>query len=199
MRTITKEVFTINELSDSAKEKAHYDHCSNDSYAWAGDNEAVLKEFTKIFPVKITKWEYGNQNYINFNFTDDEDIENLSGIRLLKYLHNNYYNELFKGKYFSKGNYIDGKYYYKSRHSKVIMSNSCVLTGYCIDDDILEPIYKFLKNPCKHTTFNDLLYDCLQSWVYACRNDFEAYYSMESFEETAEINNWEYYEDGTMV
>jgi hypothetical protein len=197
MRTITREVFTVKELLESAKEKAHYNYCSNDSYAWAGENEAVLKEFTKIFPVSITKWEYGYQNFICFRFTDDEDIENLSGIRLLKYLYNNYYSRLFKGKYFYKSNYANGQHKY--RHSRIIMDNCCVLTGYCIDDDILEPIYKFLKNPCKHITFNDLLDDCLQSWVIACSKDYEAYYDIEHFEEIAKINNWEFYEDGTMV
>lgn len=197
MRTATIEVYKIDELSESAKEKAFNKFCANDCYN-GDDNRNTLSKFEEVFPVKVTNYEYGYHNYINYKFTADDDIENLSGIRLMKHIYNNYFTDLFKGKYFSKGKYINDQYTYKYRHSKVMFENCCVLTGYCIDDDILEPIYKFLKKPEEHIIFTDLMYDCLQSWIYACNADYEAYYSMESFEDIARINEYEYTEDGEM-
>jgi hypothetical protein len=198
MRTATIKVYKVDELSEKAKEKAFNDFCCTSDYFSASENESTLKEFENLFPIKVKQWEYGFQgSYINYEFTDDE-IEELSGIRLLKYLYNNYWTDLFKGKYYSKGRYIDGKYTYKSRRSKAIFEHCCVLTGYCIDDDILDPIYNFLKKPEAHITFNDLMDDCLQSWIKACENDYEAYFSMESFEDMAQANEWEFKENGEM-
>ena len=87
---------------------------------------------------------------------------------------------------------INGKYTYKHRYSKIIKDTCCVLTGYYIDDDILEPIYDFLKKPSKHVTFADLMRDCLQFWVIACNKDYEACTSMEYFAELCEANGYEF-------
>jgi len=187
MRTETINICQYSELSESAREKAFHSWLSKGDYGWEGDNENTLDTFTGIFPVKVKSFEYGYRDYINFSFTADDDIEGLSGLRLVKHIHNNYYDSLFKGKYYSKGKY--------SRTSKILVDNCCSLTGFHMDNAILQPIYDFLKKPTD-LNFKDLMEDCLESWVSACSKDYEAYMSKENFSELCEINGWEFTEDG---
>lgn len=198
MKEVTIKVYPINELDQPQQEKAFYNWLESDDYTWNAENKDTLEKFSDIFPIKVKKYEYGYQNFIDWNFTESEEIENLSGIRLMKYIYNNYFQYIFKGKYYStKGHYDENnKYHYKHRYSKIIFENCCPLTGYCMDDDILEPIYKFLKNPEKHITFYHLLSDCLYSWVHACQNDYEHSTSKEFFIEECQANERLFYSDG---
>lgn len=197
MRTLTttKEVYRFEELSHSAKQNALYQFQCNDTYPSNVENKEVLEAFTNIFPVKVKDWEYGSyrNDHISFSFTADDDIENLSGVRLATYIYNNYFHDLFKGKFYYK------KYYFKSRKSKVFFDNCCPLTGYYIDMEMLDPVYDFLKKPTNGITFYDLMEECLNNWVSACTKDMEGYYSEENLKEAAEANNWEFYEDGTLI
>ena len=196
MKTIEINLYSVKELDEDAKEKAFNEYCGSEQYFWGDDNKATLNEFERIFPVIIKDWRYGGGNsYINFCFTNDDDIENLSGVRLLKYLINNYYDYLYEPKTFTKNKMYTTNN--KKRKSKIIyQKNDCRLTGYCLDCDILEPIYEFLKKPNKYITFYDLMNDCLQSWLSACEKDYEYTYSEEAFIETSEANEWYYTKDG---
>jgi hypothetical protein len=201
-RQVCKTIYQYDELSDKAKEIARkwWIDLESQDYAWVKENTDTLKAFENLFPVQVNDWEYGNQTYVNFQCTCDEEIERLSGWRLAKYLWNNYGKDLFKGKYYSTyGSRIDGKHHYKSRHSKIILDHSCVLTGYYMDDKILDPVYKFLESPDDSVTFYDLMNDCLQSWVHACEQDYEYALSDENAEEFIRANEYEFNEDGTIA
>lgn len=201
MKTVTleKTLYTIHELDERALEKALSDFCASSDYPWADENEGTLDVFTNIFPVRVRKWEYGGYScpFIDFTMTCDDEIADLSGWRLATYIWNNYRHDLYKGKYYSKGKYVNGKYTYKARYSKILLDSSCVLTGYCMDDEILAPIYEFLKKPDSRT-FEDLMGDCLDAWVQACNEDYESYFSMENFIDMCDANNWEFDEYGRL-
>jgi hypothetical protein len=196
------KVYSYDELDSMAQATALNNWLSSFDYSWGSDNKNTLDAFENIFPVKIRNFEYGGyrgNDGVNFVTTCDDEIDNLSGFRLATYLWNNYKNSIFKGKYYSKGKWINGQYVNKHRHSKIILDNSCVLTGYCMDDDILSPIYNFLKKPDKNTTFLDLLKDCFDSWISACNADYEYATSEEAFKESCEANEYEFYENGDMA
>jgi len=199
MREVTMKVYSVEELSEEALIKAYQDWCYNSYYPWGGDNEKTMREFERIFPVKVTEWEYGGggYKYVRFHMTCEDEVAELKGLRLAKYIWNNYRHRIYKGKYYSKGKFIDGKYQYVSRRSKIILEKDYNLTGYYIDYDILKPIWDFLDNPRQHITFWDLMGKCLEEWVRACDNDYNDYYSKDSFIETAKVNKWEFYEDGS--
>ncbi len=91
--------------------------------------------------------------------------DSLSGWRLMAYLMNNHWNDLYTPKYFWKG--------MKGRKSRIFV-DTCPLTGYYIDNDILDPIYKFLKSPTGNVTFDNLMNNCLDSFFRACRDDMRA-------------------------
>lgn len=198
MKTITKtyEVYSYDELDESAKETALAEFYS-DEYFWGDDNKSVLDRFEEIFPIEVKNWEYGDCGaFVSFEFSYNySEVKELTGIRLLKYLVNNYYHALFTAKYISK---YTNNHKHISRHSKCQVDNCCVLTGYYIDHAILDPIYKFLKNPDKNTTFYDLMNYCLQSWVSACQVDYEYQYSREGIEQTIEANEYLFTSNGKL-
>lgn len=214
MKTKTINVYTFDELSEEAKQKAidNYRNSGMD-YFWGNDNEKTLNEFAGIFPITINNWQYGGcRGDINFHMTCDDEIIELKGIRLLKYLYNNYEHWLFKGKYYQsfccekekdikhhprlKNEQLSNGKYFQSYYSKLQKDTCCVLTGYCIDDDILNPIYEFLKKPTDNINFEDLMQDCLDSWIKACSDDYEYQQSDEAISEHLEANEYEYDETG---
>lgn len=120
----------------------------------------------------------------------DDGIETLSGQRLATYLWNNYRHQPYKGKYYSK--------YPKSRYSRVILDNSCVLTGFYIDDSILAPMYEHMDKPNGSQTFRELIDLCLDSYFKACRDDYNHSQSEECFVKDAEANDWEFLSSGEL-
>lgn len=193
MKTKTITIYSAKELSPEAQEKAWSDWQVTADYAWTEDNRNTLKAFEDIFPVKVKDYEYGYRKNIDWRFTADDKIEVLSGARLAKYLHNNYATRIFKRKYIG---HLNEKEKYTPVYSKCQVETSCVLTGYCIDDDILAPVYAFLKKPKKSVTFSDLMGDCLESWLSACEADYEACQSLEYFIDHADATEYEFLETG---
>ena len=154
MRTITRtyDLFQLAELSAAARDTAYNEWLRTFEYGWNSDNRNTLEAFESVFRVKVNDWSYDTCRY-SYRFTSrySGEEEALCGIRLLKYIVNNYWHTLFKPKaYYLKGNYK------KRRKSRVFTDNCCVLTGYCADEDILRPIYDFLKAPDTRTTLYDL-------------------------------------------
>lgn len=114
---------------------------------------ATLKAFEGIFNIRVYDWRYdGCTCYYRFTSNYSEEEEELCGVRLLKFIVNNYWHSLFKPK-----TYWHGKDFNKQRRSRISVTEDCVLTGYCADMDILKPIYDFLKAPDKHTNLHDLM------------------------------------------
>ena len=56
-------VFTIGELSDNAKEKAHYDHLSCGFDFDYSDNISTIKSFCDLFDVTLFSWSIGSCSY----------------------------------------------------------------------------------------------------------------------------------------
>ena len=75
---------------------------------------------------------------------------------------------------------------------------NCPLTGYYIDNSLLDPIWKFMDKP-DNRTFKDLLEDCFNEWVKDCDQDYEYSTSMEFFIEECGSQNWSFDENGKMV
>lgn len=199
MRTIEINLYQYNELSEEAKEKAFNDFCSNDYYHWNGENNKVLEWFKNTFDVKIIDWEYGYQNYISWESEYTTDQDELTGKRLISFLWNNYKNDLFQGKYYSK-TISTSPYRYKSRRSKILLEDGCP-TGYYLGSLIIDPMLAVLRGEKiqNNYTLYDCLNDCLDAWIEGCRDDYEHYYSMENFKELSEANEWEYNENGELV
>lgn len=215
MKTIELTLFQYSELSESAKEKARdwfTEDGGNVDYIYS-DAECTVKAFFKHFPGAS-----GRESWLDINTGSiDDNILELSGHRLATYLWNNFETVLFKRKYLKHGELTDTKKpFHRMRESKEITNrcpnkgkfinsyysniqkeSSCVLTGVCYDDDLLQPIYDFLNAPDNSVTFEDLLSNCFYSLKESIENEIEYRNSEEAIAEDIEANDYTFLEDGT--
>ena len=205
MRTIETKAYTFSELSEQAKRTALNSVREIDDF-YDEDIINSIKAITELFDIKTgNEWADFRAGHI------DDDILGLSGVRLLKYLVNNYWHSLFKGKHYSlwsktevsykhyKYNFKEGYPVLKSRRSKVMFNNDCTLTGVCYDNDILKPVYDFMQSPCNHTTFKDLIQE-MGDAAYQCFIDAEDWVNSEEYlTETIKANEYEFTEDGQRI
>jgi hypothetical protein len=196
MKTIEVKLYSFYELSETAQQYAinkKRDSGMFDDYIY-DDAYRTVKIFHSIFGTKE-----GLDSWLGFRTGNIEDnILELSGLRLRTYIINNFWSALYKGKYYSTGKYVRNKHVH--RYSKVFFENCCVLTGVCYDNSLLGPIYEFIESKTvnNNITFEDLLTDCLQ----ALKKDIETevYYinSDKGIREYLNDGDEEYTEDGKL-
>jgi hypothetical protein len=210
MQTKRVKVYSFTELSEQAKQTAIQNHRQHldTSYIYE-DAHGSVKAFHNIFNTKE-----GRDNWLDIRTGHiDDNILQISGTRLLSYLWNNYGKDLYKGKYYNvKSNYplkhrrVESTTYkngntHNAYRSAVQLEHSCVLTGICYDDSLLNPIYKFLDEftPADTTTtFEDLITDCFHNLKKDIETEEEYLNSDECItEELLEQDN-EFLADGTL-
>lgn len=107
MRTETRTytLYRITELSEEAKEKAHTEWLYNRYfYGWTHENRQTLNTFCERFGIVCRNWRYDACNYsYDYRSRQEDCIDSLSGWRLVAYLMNNHWNDLYTPKYFWKG------------------------------------------------------------------------------------------------
>jgi hypothetical protein len=208
MKTITLTLYSFNELSKEAKQKAienerenvHFDFIYDDAYK-------TVKEFNDLFNTKE-----GNRSWLDFSTSSiDDNVLQLKGLRLRKYILNNFGNQLFKPKFIGslENNNIYTHKRIKSKRlsngnvfnpycSGVQKDNSCVLTGACYDNSILKPIYDFIefKGDYSHITFDMLMQDCFDSLEKDIENEKEYLESDEAILETINANEYTFEANG---
>jgi hypothetical protein len=205
MQTITLELFKFNELSEDAKQTAidNYrysgNHCGD-----AGEIIDSAKAASELFNLKTGR-QYSDVSTCHI----DDDILELKGVRAYKYLLNNYGGELFKRAYIKHYDthkiipqfYCERKTYKNGNKSTFVYSkykttDSCVLTGFCYDDDILQPVYDFLAKPCKNTTIQDI-FEELGEAIAKAFADYEDWVTSDEYiSEVLECNNYDFTIDG---
>lgn len=195
-RTITTDVYHFEQLSDEAKEKARdwWRQAEAEDPAWANERRESLEAFCKEFPVELRGWEYDAHSYrIDRAWTAGPESQELKGSRLIGFLLNEYGPRvLWEPKVYEKGD--------KKRKSKIIMvETSCPFTGYCMDDDLLEPIRQYLKKPDLELCYRDLMGQCLNAWGKSCVEDVAWMNSDAQVDETIIANEYEFDEAGGRV
>ena len=107
MRTETRTytLYRITELSEEAKEKAHGEWlCNRYFYGWTYENRQTLDAFCEHFGIVCRNWRYDACNYsYDYRSRQEDCIDSLSGWRLVAYLMNNHWNDLYTRKYFWNG------------------------------------------------------------------------------------------------
>lgn len=206
MRTIRTKVYQFSELSKEAQQKAIEKYRNSDADNNQHHYDEVInsvKAAVDLFDLKTGR-EYTD---IRCSHIDDNILQ-FSGVRLYKYILNNYGTALFTPKYIKcidrvvnwrpficevfTGN--NGKYtMIYSRNKK---DNSCPLTGVCYDMDILQPVYDFLKWPDNRTTFESLISE-IETAIQKTFSDTEQWInSADYITEEIEANEYEFTADG---
>jgi hypothetical protein len=213
MRTISKNVYPFDELSPEAKEKAiNYMRQLEYEDPWFIDEvNQTFEKFAELFGIKWNNIDYEEPYRNDYDLTFSDDILNLTGVRLSKYIWNNYKKQLFKKKYYPvKANYplfhrrvksitYNNGNTFNGYYSAVQLEHSCVLTGITYDEDILQPIYEFLNNPKENVNIETLMNDCIYSLCGAVQDEINYRLSDESLTETIQANEYEFSEEGMLV
>ena len=201
------QTFKFSNLCEPYREPIHYSALRNwrtkpvrepiptglpRDYPYASENCDTLEAFCNLFRIVCTNYRYDSCTYAYRFYTKHEaDTEELSGVRLLAYLYNNFHAGLYKPKvYWTK----DRK---KRRRSRISVTCECPFTGVVSDEIILQPLMDFMRSPDTRN-FKELMRDCLENFFRSCRDDCEYCESEEYFTDESHRNNWEYLIDGTL-
>ena len=189
MREITQKIYTYDELSYKAKEKARLDWLEDAYFHYGDDLIASLEKFEEEFPIMIKECAYDQwdcyidyeillDDYDDYEFDEDENKEDII--------------ELYKGEELKK--YLM-EYYEK--FTEDTSEKCCPLTGCCSDYAVLDPIYEFIKNPTD-IDFRELLESCIENFEEVVVKEYECFNSEEFFREECYQCGFEFFEDGTM-
>lgn len=171
MKTIT--LYQIDELSAESKASALKELAENYEYPFDNENQETLDGFNELT---------GNDY--------ESEIYELTGYRLAAWIHNNWYDDIFKPKIYYKNG--------KRRCSKITRVADCPLTGYYMDMETLNPIIDFLQKP-DGRNLRQLLNDCFKSFHKACEDDYDYCLSDESLTDYAMANEYYFNESGRIV
>lgn len=207
MRHVTEtfDVYQFSELSEQAKEQARgwFRSCMDcddwDSTEW---RDSMLA-FADHFGFHITNWELGDGRGAHIDATFDrldDCIRELSGVRLWKYLDANYGGKVTVRDGGTVGSPDDPYRPHKEWRDghdwiRAGQAGECPFTGMYTDCALFDPLAEFVKRPDSRT-FEELLAECLESHVVACRNAVEDSYSDEVVDSNIEANEYEFTKSG---
>jgi len=218
MKTIEVKIYSFSELSEDAKKVAIEKYKNNNltfDFIY-NDAEKTVKAFCEAFNVKT-----GRNSWLDCSTLHLEDyILNLTGLRLRKYLLNNFGAALYKRKYLKQGKLAEsfkpwhrmkkqteitnncsnkGKISVSYYSNIFVEANNCNLTGMCYDCDMMDPLYDFLElQTFDSTNFEDLLNSCFNAMKKTLENEETYMYSDEYITEEIEANNFEFLKDGNI-
>ena len=184
MQTKTISIYNFDELDEDAKERARdWARGIDDLYGWHDDNVQSLIEFAKFvggnkdYSISLVGYSSAKVKIDEYDWYDDYDHEE-----------EGYYRHEMKGDYLL---------YWLKDNIKTI-EGSCPFTGYCMDEDLLDPMRKFLANPNPDTTFQELVDECVDAWVKQYVADWESTYEDEQIDDFLSANEYDFLEDGSI-
>ena len=212
MRTITVNLYSFDELSEQSKRVAinNYDADYDITQIYEEAHESY-KEFCKIFG--LTEYICYDKFCLNLSNLNDNILE-LKGIRLAKWIWNNHKHNLFLGKYYGRSSYHNGKIkhcrvhtnilsngkFFNAYKSAITLTKDSVLTGLFYDDILLKCIYRFLDYDKDYFNADmniiELFQNCLNDLNIAVRNEMAYIYSKEHISEYYRMENIEFYKNG---
>jgi nuclear transport factor 2 (NTF2) superfamily protein len=190
MKTKTINVYEFKELSEEAKQRA-LDKCRQTEDFWSGENGDTLKAFCELFSCRISR------NGIEYRGSVE-----VTGQRLATYIYNTYKSSIYKPKQYwiceGRPNTVGANS--KHRNSNIFLDEfGCVFTGFYMDNEILAPIFDFMRKPDKHKEYQELMNDCYHAYEVAVEKDWEYQVSDENTIESIKANNYEFDEEGNLI
>lgn len=172
MRVIETKAYKFDELNDKAKERA-LDWWARTYEVYDGDEIVEsIKKFVELFGGRFKDWslDWYGASRSDWKISLPEEVENLSGVRLYKWIVNN----------------------------DIPLKGDCPLTGMSWDESLLDEVRKFIKAP-KNTTTKDLVDWSIQNLLSAVEKDVEYQTYGDGAIENIIANEYEFTEDGKRV
>lgn len=206
MREITIQVYKFEELSEEAKNKARNWWRESGDDDWS-DYETSLKAISEHMDARydyaVSAYGY---SHVDIKVNLDSDVEELSGVRALTWVWNNWISPTLKGKYYGKfvpcekseehPNGMEHKKYY----SKATQKFDCNFTGMAMDMNFWEA-WEYAKNEVRAGNFFDVMDFVKELESRFCKEwvqEMEYRNSDEYIDEEICCNEYEFYEDGSV-
>lgn len=187
MKTISINLYSFNELSDKAKQRAMDDHTSTSDFFWGDPYISSIKKGLDAFNCSLVNYsiDWGCSSHSNFKIRYGLVPSEITGLRLRTYILNNFYAALYCRRKYGK------------RKSKIAYKKTCCpFTGYIGDDDFLQPIRDFISRPCEHTNFDNLMDECVEAVIASGCKDYDYCCTEEYLSEHFEANDYQFTENG---
>jgi hypothetical protein len=198
VKTKTINIYSFNELSQEAKEKAieHYRE-GNTEIFWAEEILSSLKGlFDKCNGVSLKNYSLGECNlWIYVSFSQEEAGE-LSGKRALAWVENNLLSNIRIPENSLSLNGTRRKLAQYGRYYRAGMIKCCPFTGYCADDDFLDSLLTDIKEGADLKTAFEGLASEYQKII---NNEIKYQNSEEYIAENFDTNDCEFDEEGNQI
>lgn len=205
MRTI--KIFTFNELSEAAKLKAvesYREYRSGDDFDYS-EYKASLNAFAEDVGIEIRDWSYGLDGCtVSFDHGDLEGLDTMTGARAYAWIVNNV-KGLAPGPRIYTVNREANRHGFKVterivKHTSGVFKNvdCCNYTGVFCDENLMQPLREFLKNP-DGRTIADLIRESIDNYCNALQDDLD-YRESDEFltEDLLNGDTPEFFENGTI-
>lgn len=205
MRTLN--VFTFNELSDSAKQKAvecYRAYRSGDDFYFS-EYKASLEAFAEDIGINIKNWSYGLDGCtVDFDFGELEVLNTITGARAYAWVVNNVKGLRPGPRVYTVSREVNRHGLIRNeriikRVSRVYRADDCCnYTGVCCDEDLMKPFREFLLKPDSRSV-EDLINEAIDSYCCALQADLE-YHESDEFitEELINGDTPEFFENGAI-
>ncbi|MDD4354225.1 MAG: hypothetical protein PHN56_07275 [Candidatus Nanoarchaeia archaeon] len=176
MKTIEVKLYSFDELSEEAKEKALSKWAYSENYFWGDDAIKSIEKFMEHFNCSFDNYEIDwCEKYRNsFKITIPEYMENISEDELKEYI-------LSMGSF--NPNTLNGH-------------GDCKFTGYCADEDVADGARKAFF--AGERNLHDILYAGYESWYTSVNADYEYQQTIEFYADHCEMNDYYFTENGEM-
>lgn len=205
MRTLN--VFTFNELSDTAKKKAvecYRAYRGGDDFYFSEYN-ASLEAFADDIGININNWSYGlDCCTVDFDFGELEMLNTITGARAYAWIVNNVKGLRPGPRVYAVSREVNSHGCIRNerivkRVSRVYRADDCCnYTGVCCDEDLMKPFREFLLKPDSRSV-EDLIKEAIDSYCCALHDELE-YHESDEFitEELINGDTPEFFENGTI-
>lgn len=205
MRTLN--VFTFNELSDAAKQKAvecFRAYRSGDDFDYS-EYKASLEAFAEDIGININDWSYGLDGCtVRFDFGDREGLDTMTGARAYAWIVNNVKGLRPGPRVYTVSREVNRHGF--TRNERIVKRVSCVYhaddccnyTGVFCDENLMQPFREFLLKPDSRTV-EDLIKEAIDNYCSTLHDDLE-YRESDEFltEELINGDTPEFFENGTI-
>lgn len=197
MRTLQINLYSFDELTDDAKEKAiQAKREENAPYYWDNVSDFIeaLKDIAYAINGEIKDYSFStcSPSYIEFYFSDIAD--ELKDLRALKYIYHRFVAPFMCGKCYGKLIPTNDGYIHKKRYSKAILSFE-PKSGICIDYVILTTYKEYIEKARNKESFDvdDFIKDIEKNLSDYIVSSAEEYDSDQEWMEKLQEDNSEIY------
>lgn len=192
MRTIETTLYTIDEISPAAFDRARIDYAQTYENMTSDDDIASLRAFVDAAGMRLTNFDIGAYAHSSLRVDGDDSVLAMRGRRAWAWLENRVLAAT-RIPWTGSRRASVRKYGWAYRPGMV---TPCPFTGYYMDEVLLDSFRESLRNGLTVRDSFAILADTIRR---AWEEDYDDATGEEGFRDLARANGWEFTADGSMA